>query len=53
VIRAAYAALLRQRLARLLPLIQEGALRGLHNGPRHLRWAEVQAPAVNRGAARP
>ena len=30
------AGLLRQHLARLLPLIQEGMLRGLHNGLRHL-----------------
>jgi hypothetical protein len=37
------AALLRQHLDRLLPLIQEGALRGQHYDLRHLRRAEVQA----------
>jgi hypothetical protein len=47
------AGLLRQHLARLLPLIQEGVLRGLHNGLRHRRRAEVQAPAGHRDAARP
>jgi hypothetical protein len=42
-----------RHLARRLPLIQEGVLRGLHNGLRHRRRAEVQAPAGHRDAARP